>query len=126
MAEAPLSDEEKAGTAREFKHVVNMTPAALKKWLGSAASRSVGMTPEGEKVTHDGEGHSVGHAMGERILALKAKPAAELDEDDYHAMRKIVGYVHRHSKQRPQGDVTDTRWRKSLMNWGHDPLKQDD
>ncbi|MER5294490.1 DNA-binding protein, partial [Streptomyces pharetrae] len=24
--------------------------------------------------------------------------------------------------QRPSGDVRDTRWRHSLMNWGHDPL----
>ncbi len=23
---------------------------------------------------------------------------------------------------RPDGDVTGTRWRYSLMNWGHDPL----
>ena len=24
--------------------------------------------------------------------------------------------------QRPDGDATDTRWRYSLMNWGHDPV----
>jgi hypothetical protein len=28
----------------------------------------------------------------------------------------------RHLAQRPSGDVSDTRWRYSLMNWGHDPL----
>ncbi len=123
MVEAQPTTEEQADAAREFKRVVNMTPAALRKWLGSAASRSVGMTPQGEKITHDGEGESVGHEMGERILALQAKHAAELDEDDYRAMRKVVGYVHRHGKQRPHGDITDTRWRKSLMNWGHDRLK---
>ena len=38
-------------------------------------------------------------------------------------MRKVVGYVHRHLAQRPKGDVTETKWRYSLMNWGHDPLK---
>ncbi len=118
-----MTDKEKADTAREFKHVTNMTAGALQKWLGSAASKSVGMTHEGERVTHEGEGESVGHEMGERIVALKGKKAAELDDDDYQAMRKVVGYVHRHAKQRPHGDVTDTRWRKSLMNWGHDPLK---
>jgi hypothetical protein len=37
-------------------------------------------------------------------------------------MRKVVGYVRRHLAQRPPGDVRDTRWRHSLMNWGHDPL----
>ena len=37
-------------------------------------------------------------------------------------MRKVVGYVHRHLAQRPGGDIRHTRWRWSLMNWGHDPL----
>ena len=36
-------------------------------------------------------------------------------------MRTVVGYIHRHLAQRPSGDVTDSRWRYSLMNWGHDP-----
>ncbi len=38
-------------------------------------------------------------------------------------MNKVQGYVHRHLEQRPAGDVDQTRWRYSLMNWGHDPLK---
>ena len=38
-------------------------------------------------------------------------------------MRKVVGYVHRHMAQRAAGDIEHTRWRKSLMNWGHDPMK---
>jgi hypothetical protein len=38
-------------------------------------------------------------------------------------MRKVVGYAHRHLAQRPDGDVSDSAWRYSLMNWGHDPTK---
>lgn len=38
-------------------------------------------------------------------------------------MRKVIGYVHRHLAQRPGGDVRETKWRWSLMNWGHDPLR---
>ncbi|MFC3125056.1 DUF3140 domain-containing protein [Pseudoroseomonas globiformis] len=110
-------------TLAEFKEAVNMTPAALRKWLQSEESRSVGMTSEGEKVTGQDGGEAVGHRMGERILELKGKKQADLDDDDYAAMRKVIGYVHRHIKQRPSGDVSDTRWRKSLMNWGHDPVK---
>jgi hypothetical protein len=34
-----------------------------------------------------------------------------------------VGHVRRHTAQRPGGDVTETAWRYSLMNWGHDPLE---
>jgi hypothetical protein len=31
--------------------------------------------------------------------------------------------VHRHQAQQPSGDVEDSTWRYSLLNWGHDPLK---
>jgi hypothetical protein len=45
-------------------------------------------------------------------------------DDDYAHMRKVVGYVHRHLAQRPTKErVEDSRWRYSLMNWGHDPCK---
>ena len=117
------SHPDRAETVREFRNVANMTPAALRKWLEGSDSKSVGMTHEGERVTEEGGDESVGHEMGRRILELKAKKAADITEDDLLAMRKVIGYVHRHGKQRPHGDVTDTRWRKSLMNWGHDPLK---
>lgn len=117
-----MTDDERKEAAAEFRRVVNMGPAALRKWLASGESRSVGMTREGERVTGEGAGESVGHHMGERILEIRAKKAAELTDADYADMRKVVGYVHRHMAQRPDGDVSDTRWRKSLMNWGHDPL----
>ena len=38
-------------------------------------------------------------------------------------VRRLVSYVHRHQAQRPEGDVEDSNWRYSLLNWGHDPLK---
>jgi hypothetical protein len=48
--------------------------------------------------------------------------AAELEKWlDTDESKKVVGYVHRHLPQRPAGDVRDTTWRHSLMNWGHDP-----
>ena len=118
-----MSEAEKEETWREFGKVVNMTPAALRKWLETEESRSVGMTHEGEKVKGAEQPEAVGHEMGRKILDLKAMKKADLTDEDHAAMRKVIGYVHRHGSQRPKGDVTDTRWRKSLMNWGHDPLK---
>ena len=40
-------------------------------------------------------------------------------------MHKVHSYVSRHSAQGPvhAADVKTSRWRYSLMNWGHDPLK---
>lgn len=91
-----------------------MTAGELKKWLDTDESKSVGQSEGGE---------SVGHASGRRIVGLLSTKKGDLSDGDIAHMRKVVGYVHRHLAQRPGGDVTDTPWRHSLMNWGHDPLK---
>ena len=114
---------DRAETLKAFNEVVNMSPADLRKYLASEQSAEVGMLPGGGRKEAGVEGESVGHHMGSRILEIRARKQAELTEDDLADMRKVVGYVHRHMAQRPNGDVTDTRWRHSLMNWGHDPLK---
>ncbi|MGC5013379.1 DUF3140 domain-containing protein [Streptosporangium sp. DT93] len=101
--------------AADFGEAVNMTAAELEGWLGTEESRAVGDSPDG--------GESTGHRSGRRIIEILRKKRGDLDEDDYAHMRKVVGYVRRHLAQRPQGDVTETPWRRSLMNWGHDPLR---
>jgi len=102
-------------TRKDFRDAVNMSPTELERWLDTDESRSVGDT--------GGAGESTGHKSGRRILELKAKKVDELTDDDHAWMRKVVGYVNRHLAQRPEGDVRETMWRYSLMNWGHDPLK---
>ncbi len=99
---------------RDFTDAVNMTAAQLRDWLETDESRSVGDTKGGSE--------AVGHEMGRHIVDLIGTPAKGLDDGDRQRMRKVVGYVHRHLAQRPPGDVRETRWRYSLMNWGHDPL----
>jgi hypothetical protein len=98
----------------EFAEAVNMTASELKRWLETDESKSVGQSDGGE---------SVGHHSGRRIVEILGKRKADLTDADEQHMAKVVGYVHRHLAQRPSGDVEDTRWRYSLMNWGHDPLK---
>ncbi|HEY5846769.1 MAG TPA: DUF3140 domain-containing protein [Microlunatus sp.] len=109
-----MSDDHEE-TWREFRRAVNMTAAELKHWLDTDEAKDVGQKKGG--------GESTGHQSGRRIVAILEKKKAELSEDDYAHMRKVVGYVKRHSAQRPGGDVTDTNWRYSLMNWGNDPKK---
>ncbi len=109
------SDADREGTVAEFKEAVNMTAGDLEKWLRTDESKSVGQS--------SGDGESVGHASGRRIVDLLRTKKADLDDHDIAHMRKVVGYVHRHTAQRPAGDVTRTKWRYSLMNWGHDPEK---
>lgn len=105
---------------RRFAEAVNMAPAELERWLKTEESRAVGWKGADGK----GSGESVGHAAGRRIVALRRKKQAELSDADYAHMRKVAGYVARHRAQRPENVVT-SRWRYSLMNWGHDPLKEE-
>jgi uncharacterized protein DUF3140 len=37
-------------------------------------------------------------------------------------MRKVIAYIKRRLAQRLHHDLDHTRWRYSLLNWGHDPL----
>ncbi|MBE7211003.1 MAG: DUF3140 domain-containing protein [Gluconacetobacter diazotrophicus] len=107
---------------KDFDEAVNMTPAALEKWLGTEDSQSVGWS-DGENKKGTGGSEAVGHAMGRHIVEMKHKKAADLTDEDYAHMKKVTGYVHRHLKQKPKGDTEHSRWRYSLMNWGHDPGK---
>ena len=91
-----------------------MSARELEAWLETPESRKVGFKRDG--------GESVGHASGRRIVAILGKRAGELTDDDLLHMRKVVGFVRRHRAQEPANMVT-SRWRYSLMNWGHDPLK---
>ncbi|MGO4341237.1 DUF3140 domain-containing protein [Pedococcus sp. 2YAF34] len=108
-----MSQDEQQQVRKNFDEAINMSPSDLEKWLGTDGSRSVGQK--------DGGGESTGHASGRRIIEIKRKNKDDLTESDYAHMEKAAGYVKRHLAQRPDGDISETPWRYSLMNWGHDP-----
>jgi hypothetical protein len=101
-----------------FDEVVNMTSVELEEWLRTDESQRVGV-----KKSDDPAAESVGHASGRRIVEILRKRIEQLTPEDYAHMRKVVGFVRRHTEQRPE-NVYTSRWRYSLMNWGHDPLKE--
>ena len=103
---------------REFAEAVNLTAPELRDWLKTEESRKVGWKGKDGKASE-----SVGHASGRRIVELLGKKPDELTDEDYAHMRKVVGYIRRHSAQRPENIYT-SRWRYSLMNWGHDPCRE--
>lgn len=99
-----------------WQELVNMTPSALQKWLETEESQSVGDT--------GGQGESTGHKSGRRIIEIKGKKKADLTDDDWSHMGKVVGYIKRHLAQGgPDKDKAHSDWRYSLMNWGHDPCQ---
>jgi hypothetical protein len=109
--------DDRNDTRKEFDDVVNMTASELEKWLDTDESKSVGQKS-------GGGGESTGHESGRHIIKILKADQSDLTDSDYAHMRKVAGYAKRHLAQRPSGDITDTAWRYSLMNWGHDPVKQ--
>lgn len=106
-----MNDEGKE-TTEEFKDAVNMTAKEISDWLETAESKEVGDKGDDDK------GESVGHRSGRRIIKILEKNKGEYTDGDIEHMQKVVGYIHRHSAQKPDGDITKTNWRYSLMNWG--------
>lgn len=115
-----MADEDEKVTdekaVKEFKKAVNMTAKEIEKWLATEESSHVGFK-ENEK------GESVGHKSGKRIIEILGKKQSDYTPADLKHIHKVIGYIHRHLAQKPDGDIKETNWRYSLMNWGHDPAK---
>lgn len=112
MANSSKTDEQTV--IKDFKQAVNMSGSELESWLKTRESQSVGQKTDGEE--------SIGHQSGRHIIEILHKKD-DYTEDDLAQMKRVISYISRHSAQRPSGDIEHTRWRYSLMNWGHDPLK---
>ncbi len=106
------SDEQ---VQKEFREAVNMDADELNEWLETDESKSVGQSDDG--------GESKGHESGRRIVEIRRKNKSDYTDDDVEHMKRVNGYVKRHLGQGPKNDIEDSKWRYSLMNWGHDPLK---
>ncbi len=110
-----MANDDRRQTVDEFKDSVNMTRKELEDWLQTEESQSVGQS--------DGGGESKGHESGRKIVEILGKNKSDCTDEDVDHMRRVVGYVHRHQAQKPSGEVEDSTWRYSLLNWGHHPLK---
>jgi hypothetical protein len=112
-----VDEQEKQESLADFRRVANMSASELERWLQTPESREAGWR-------HEDDDESVGHRSGRRVVEIKRRNVADLSDEDYAHMRKVIGYVHRHRAQGgPQEDKEHSRWRASLMTWGHDPLK---
>lgn len=110
-----MANEEQESTYQAFKDTINMSPSEIEDWLDTEESKSVGID--------SGDGESKGRKSAKKIIEIRRKKKDDLTDDDYSHMKKVNAYVKRHMAQKPSGDIEDSNWRYSLMNWGHDPLK---
>ncbi|RED12022.1 DUF3140 domain-containing protein [Pontivivens insulae] len=100
----------------EWRDLVNMAPKELEEWLDTDESKSVGDTEDGE---------STGHKSGRRIVDIQRTNKDDITDAQWDHMATVVGYIKRHLSQGgPDRNVETSRWRYSLMNWGHDPMKE--
>ncbi len=110
-----MANDDRQQVIEEFDEAVNMTRKELEEWLQTDESKSVGQS--------DGGGESKGHESGRKIVEILGKNKSDYTDEDVEHMKRVNAYVKRHLGQGPKNDVEDSRWRYSLMNWGHDPLK---
>ena len=101
---------------KSFYDLVNMQPCELEDWLETKASKKVGKD--------SGDGESVGHKSGRKIVDIKNTKKDNLTDDQYDHMKKVNGYIKRHKAQTPDSDIKNSDWRYSLKNWGYDPCKE--
>lgn len=110
-----MSSESHDEIWEEWGDLVNMAPKELEDWLQTEDSKSVGDSDNGE---------STGHKSGRRIVEIKRTKKDDLTDGQWDHMAKVTGYIKRHLAQGgPDDDAEHSDWRYSLMNWGHDPLK---
>lgn len=99
----------------EFNEAVNMSASEIKKWLKTEESHSVGQKNKKGKIK--------GRKSGKKIVKILQKNKSDYQKKDFKHMKKVISYVHRHLAQKPSGNIEETPWRYSLMNWGNDPMK---
>jgi hypothetical protein len=109
MAETKVSEE----LWQEFHRVVNMTSRELADWMRvQSADQDTEELPD-----------QAGRSLGQRVLAILGKRAADVTDDDIAAMEKVVATVRRERGEEPEPKAGDDHWRHRLMAIGHDPLK---
>ena len=95
-----MSDANQA-TIKAFNNVVNMPANTLQDWLKTEHSLAVGF-----KANDAGE--SVGHQSGTHNIKLLELKQDEFTDENIKFANKVIGYVHRHLAQKPQGDGLKT------------------
>ncbi len=97
-----------------FHDAVNMTSRELRDWLQTQSAS------EGSEEFADQSGTDLGRG----VLAVLGKRKTDLTDDDLAVMRRVVDRVAslRGESEEPTPGGND-RWRRRLMNIGHDPLK---
>lgn len=98
---------------QDFHDAVNMTSRELRDWLQTqAADEGAESLPE-----------HAGTELGQGVLAVLSKRRTDLTDDDVAVMQQVVERVTALRGEVEEPTPGNDRWRRRLMNVGHDPLK---
>ena len=101
-------------TYREFYRTVNMSAAELERWLGTEKSVQAGGCGD------EGDDREACH----RIARLQRLRKERLRDDDLRHMDMVIRNIHRRRPTEPDCHIARSEWRHVLMNWGHDPDRE--
>jgi hypothetical protein len=99
----------------DFHLAVNMTSRELREWLMVQGA--------GEEAETEPE-HAGSH-LGHHVADILGKRRADITPDDVEVMRRVVDKVVdlRGGAEEWEPTAGEEKWRRRLMNVGHDPLK---
>jgi hypothetical protein len=97
-----------------FHQVVNMSSEELRTWLLVDAANEDAFPAEPDLGLPE---------LGRRVVNVLRKRKVDLTDADLATMREVVDFVEKQQIAPPAAEADNARWRRSLMNVGHDPLK---
>ena len=114
----PHHDDDNLGDdiGAAFRRLVNLSAASLRRWLDTEESQAAGLPAT---------------ARRRRSATSRAAASSAILEGQRGGRTRLHPRGRRLHPPPPgaaagQRTSTDTRWRYSLMNWGHDPMQDSD
>lgn len=99
----------------EFREFINMGAGELGKFLYSPESKLVDAEPMETDIS--------ARKGGDRTIKILRKKRFELTKTNYEHMERATAFITKKLSEQPEGDISESVWRYSLMSWGHDPMK---
>ena len=110
----PMTDRERRAIRSVYGDLANLTVGELRAHRDGRATPMRGTPTRAE------------NEMCDRLIAIQRKREADLSDNDYELMARAISRIHLLLRQRPEGPVRCSAWRRRLLLLGHDPLRADD
>lgn len=107
----PMTDRERRAIRGVYGDLANLTVGELRAHRDGHVTPLRGTSTRAEK------------EMCDRLIAIQRKCEADLTDGDYDLMARAISRIHLLLRERPEGPVRCSAWRRRLLLLGHDPLR---